>query len=196
VPEHAVPAHPAEFFGEYVPAQLNELRSSLGEISSPGAVVFDLGSAGAWSLRLVNGAPSVVAGIDADSLVRLTLSEADFPLIVVAGAERLATEAGEGRVLMAARVLALDGERARLLREAPGTVAIKLTSATGEHRLTMTLGPAEPQLEAPDCEIECALEDLWAIQGGSKNPLELLLDGKLRMTGKVELAMALGAALG
>jgi hypothetical protein len=191
-----VPAVPAEFFGEYVPEQLSALRSSLGEISSPGAVVFDLGSGGAWSLRLVSGKLSVTTGIDPDPLVRLTLSEADFALVVVAGAERLANEAGGGRVLMAARVLTLDAERARMLRDAPGSVAVKLTSAAGEHRLTMTLGRAEPRLDAPDCELECTLEDLWAIQSGSKNPFELLLDGKLRMTGKVELAMALGSALG
>jgi putative sterol carrier protein len=98
---------------------------------------------------------------------------------------------------VAARVLTVDAERARLLRDAPGSVALKLkASGGGEHRLTLTLGATPPKLDAPDCEIECALEDLWAIQSGTKNPFELLMDGKLRMSGKVELAMALGAALG
>ena len=191
----AVPTSPAEFFGEYVPAQLALLRVALGQVSSPGAVVFDLGSAGAWSLRLAAGVPSVSLGVDADPLMRITLSEADFAPIIVAGAQKLAGE-GAGRELMAARLLTVDLERARLLREAPGTVALKLKSGELEHRVTMTLGAASPGLAAPDCEIECALEDLWAIQGGSKNPFELLMDGKLRLSGKVELAMALGAALG
>jgi len=160
-------------------------------------VVFDLGAAGAWSLRIDAGAPSVKAGIDADPLVRLTMGAADFEPIIVGGAERIAESGAPGQKLVAARVLTVDADRARLLRDAPGSVALKLKAASGaEHRLTLTLGATPPKLDAPDCEIECALEDLWAIQSGTKNPFELLMDGKLRMTGKVELAMALGAALG
>ena len=84
-----------------------------------------------------------------------------------------------------------------MLREAPGSVALRLKAAAGsEHRLTVTLGGAAPKVDAPDCEVECALEDFWALQGGQKNAFELLMDGKLKMSGKVELAMALAAALG
>jgi hypothetical protein len=192
-----IPRSPERFFGEYVPAQLALLGSSLGHFSSAGAVIFDLGAAGAWSLRVEGGAPSVKHGIDADPLVRLTLAPADFEAVVVAGADKLGLENAPERALVAARVLTVDADRARLLREAPGSVALKLKApAGGEHRVTLTLGPVAPKLEAPDCEIECALEDLWAIQSGAKNPFELLMDGKLRMTGKVELAMALSAALG
>jgi putative sterol carrier protein len=83
------------------------------------------------------------------------------------------------------------------LREAPGSVALKLTAPDGtEHVLTLTLGNAPPKPGAPDCEIACALEDFWALQSGAKNAFELLMDGKLKMSGKVELAMALAAALG
>lgn len=192
-----IPRSPERFFGEYVPAELARLGASLGKLSSVGAVVFDLGASGAWSLRIEAGAPSVKPGIDAEPLVRLSMNAADFEPIIVGGAERIAESGAPGQKLVAARVLTVDAERARLLRDAPGSVALKLKAAGGaEHRLTLTLGATPPKLEAPDCEIECALEDLWAIQSGTKNPFELLMDGKLRMTGKVELAMALGAALG
>ena len=192
-----IPRSPEQFFGEYVPAELARLGASLGKLSSVGAVVFDLGAGGAWSLRIEAGAPSVKSGIDAEPLVRLTMSAADFEPIIVGGAERIAQSNAPGQTLVAARVLTVDADRARLLRDAPGSVALKLKAASGtEHRLTLTLGATAPKLDAPDCEIECALEDLWAIQSGTKNPFELLMDGKLRMTGKVELAMALGAALG
>jgi hypothetical protein len=191
----SVPATPAEFFGDYVPAQLALLRPHLSAQSSPGAVVFDLGRAGAWSLRLESGVPAVTTGIASDPLVRFTLSDADFAPIIVAGAEKLVGEES-GRQLMAARVLTVDLERARLLRDAPGSIALKLKGPAALHRLTVTLGGVEPKLDPADCEIECALEDLWAIQSGSKNPFELLMDGKLVLSGKVELAMALGAALG
>ena len=192
-----IPRSPARFFGEYVPAELARLGASLGKLSSVGAVVFDLGESGAWSLRIEAGAPSVKPGIDAEPLVRLSMNAADFEPIIVGGAERIAESGAPGQKLVAARVLTVDADRARLLRDAPGSVALKLKASGGaEHRLTLTLGATPPKLDAPDCEIECALEDLWAIQSGTKNPFELLMDGKLRMTGKVELAMALGAALG
>lgn len=192
-----VPRSPERFFGEYVPGELARLGASLGKLSSVGAVVFDLGAAGAWSLRIANGTPSVQSGVASDPLVRVTLAAADFEPIVVEGAEKIGGNDAAGRELVAARVLTVDADRARMLREAPGSVALKLKSATGaEHRLTITLGTAQPKPEAPDCEVECALEDFWALQGGQKNAFQLLMDGKLKMTGKVELAMALAAALG
>jgi hypothetical protein len=192
-----IPRSPERFFGEYVTAELARLGASLGKLSSVGAVVFDVGAAGAWSLRLEGGAPSVRAGVDADPLVRVTLAAADFEPIIVAGAEKIGGNDAQGRELVAARVLTVDADRARLLREAPGSVALRLRSAAGaEHRLTVTLGATPPKVDAPDCEVECALEDFWALQGGQKNAFELLMDGKLKMSGKVELAMALAAALG
>jgi hypothetical protein len=192
-----IPRSPARFFGEYVPAQLAQVGAALGNFSSSGAVVFDLGAAGAWSLRFESGTPSVKSGIAVDSLVRLTLAPADFEPIIVDGAQKLALDSAPERALVAARVLTVDADRARLLREAPGSVVLKLKAESGvEHRLTLTLGSVAPKLDAPDCQVECALEDLWAIQSGAKNAFELLMDGKLRMSGKVELAMALGAALG
>ncbi len=192
-----IPRSPERFFGEYVPEELSRLKATLGERSSAGAVVFALTSGEAWSLTLERGEVRVAAGVAADPLVRITLDPDDFVPVIVAGAERLGNETGVERQLMAARVLTVDAERARLLREAPGSVALVLTSAQGKkHRVVMTLGAAVPKLDAPDCTLECALEDLWAIQSGTRNAFELLMEGKLQMTGKVELAMALGAALG
>jgi putative sterol carrier protein len=93
------------------------------------------------------------------------------------------------------RALVLDEDRVRMLKEAKGSLAIKLTSAAGEHQLLLTLGKDASSGPA-DCELACALEDLWALQSGAKNPFELLMDGKVKMTGNVQLAMVLGAALG
>jgi putative sterol carrier protein len=191
-----LPRDAARFFGEYVPAQLGRLKPSLADASSPGAVVFEVTGVGAWSLRLVSGVATITPGVDPDSLVRIALAEADFEPVVVAGAERFANDVEPARQLMAARVLTVDQERARLLREAPGTLGLKLSSDAGEHRLTLTLGGAAPKPDAPDCEIACALQDLWSIQSGDKNAFELLMEGKLQLTGRMELAMALAAALG
>ena len=116
--------------------------------------------------------------------------------MIVAGAERLAANSGFDRGLVAVRVLTLDDERARMLRETKGSLLLRLSSPEAERKLTLTLGGVAPKLDTPDAEIACALEDLWAIQSGKKNPFELLMDGKLRLSGNVQLAMALGAALG
>lgn len=191
-----IPRSPERFFKEYVPAEMARLKSTLGDRSSAGAVAFEVTGGGTWSLSLDHGNVRVTEGLTPDVLVRLTLTADDFEPIVVLGAERLGSEGGLERQLVAARVLTVDAERARLIREAPGSVALKLAGPNGQtHRLVVTLGAGAPKLDAPDCELECALEDLWAIQSGARNPFELLMDGKLKLTGKVELAMALGSAL-
>ena len=191
-----VPHSPAEFFEHYAPEHVARLGGALGDRSSPGAVVFELGSEGAWSLRLEQGRVAVARGVAEDAIVRITLSPEDFAVVVVGGAERLGDDAGLERQLVAVRALTLDAERARLLRESAGSLRLRLTSPEGDRNLTLTLGGAAPKLDAPDAELGCALEDLWAIQSGVKNPFELLMEGKLTISGNMQLAMALGAALG
>jgi SCP-2 sterol transfer family protein len=190
-----IPRSPARFFGEYVPAELAGLGSDFPERSSPGAVVFEVGG-DAWSLRLQAGKVVVESGVAPDTLLRLTLAPEDFEPVVVAGAERLSKAGGPERQIVAARALSIDVERARMLRDSGGTVLLQLTSGAATHRLLVSIGGSNPKPDAPDCEIECAVDDLFAIQSGAANPLQLLLDGKIRIKGKAELALALGAALG
>jgi putative sterol carrier protein len=90
----------------------------------------------------------------------------------------------------------MDVERARMLRETGGSVLLRLASGSAEHRVLVSIGGSTPKHDAPDCEIECALTDLFAIQSGTANPFQLLLDGKIRIKGNAELALAVGAALG
>jgi len=190
-----IPRSPARFFGEYVPAELAAVGSSFPERSSPGAVVFEVGT-DAWSLRLQGGKVVVDSGVADDTLLRLAVTPEDFEPVIVGGAERLAATGGPDQKLVAARALSIDVERARMLRETGGTVALVLARGASTHRLVVGIGPAKPKLDAPDCEIECALDDLFAIQSGAANPFQLLLDGKLRIKGNAELALAVGAALG
>jgi hypothetical protein len=189
-----IPRSPARFFGEYVPEHFAGMGSALSERSSPGAIAFEVGEE-AWSLRLQAGRVKVEPGIAADTLLRMTLSAADFEPVIIAGVERL-EESGLERQLVAGRALAIDVERARLLRETGGSVLLSLASGTTTHRVLVSVGGTTPKPDAPDCEIECALVDLWSIQSGSGNPFQLLLDGKLRIKGNAELALAVGAALG
>jgi hypothetical protein len=190
-----VPRSPARFFGDYVPAHLARIGSAFRDQSSPGAIVFEIGDE-AWSLKLEQGKVVVQSGIASDALLRLTLSASDFEPVIVRGAERLDEQAGIERQLVAARALAIDEERARLLRDTGGSVLLLLSSDAGEHRVVVSIGGTTPKPDAPDCEIEVSLADLWSIQSGSVNPFQLLLDGKIRIKGNAELALAVGAALG
>lgn len=189
-----IPRSPARFFGEYVPAQFARIGSTSSERTSPGAIAFEVGDE-AWSLRLRDGSVSVEPGVADDTLLRITLSVADFEAVIVAAAERM-NEDGVERQLVAGRALAIDVERARLLRESGGTVLLSLANGAAAHRVLVSVGGSTPRPDAPDCEIECGLADLWAIQSGSANPFQLLLDGKIRIKGNAELALAVGAALG
>ncbi|HEY3500940.1 MAG TPA: SCP2 sterol-binding domain-containing protein [Polyangiaceae bacterium] len=191
-----IPRSPARFFEEYAPQHVAKLGAALAGKSSPGAIAFDLGPAGSWSLRLAHGQVEVTKGLAGDTLVLITLSPEDFEAVIVLGAERLGEEAGLERQLVAVRVLTIDADRARLLRESPGTLLLRLGAPAGERRLTLTIGGVPPKPDQPDAELGCELEDLWAIQGGAKNPFELLMEGRLKISGDMQLAMALGAALG
>jgi hypothetical protein len=190
-----IPRTPAAFFERYVPEHMARLGGAFAGRSSPGAIAFDVLGAGSWSLRLRAGKIEVAGGVADDALFRVTVAEPDFAIVVVEGAVRLGDEAGLERQLVAVRALVLDDDRVRLLREARGSMAIKLTSAAGDHELRITLGAGAPETTA-DCELACALDDLWALQSGAKNPFELLMDGKVKITGNAQLAMVLGAALG
>lgn len=190
-----IPRSPERFFGDYVPAMLAGLGAEFRERSSPGAIAFEVG-ADAWSLRLTGGTVVVEPGVATDTLLRMTLSADDFEPVIVAGAQRLDGSAGLERGLVAGRALSIDVERARMLRESAGTVRLELASGAAKHRVAVSIGGSTPKLEAPDCVIECALEDLWGIQSGTANPFQLLLDGKIRLQGNAELALAVAAALG
>jgi hypothetical protein len=190
-----IPRLPAAFFERYVPEHMARLGGAFAGRSSPGAIAFDVTGAGSWSLRLKDGSIDVSSGIATDALFRVALAESSFEPVLVRGAERLGDEAGLERQLVAVRALVLDDDRVRMLRESRGTLAIKLASPEGEHQLLLSLGADAPVASA-ECELACALEDLWALQSGAKNPFELLMDGKVKITGNVQLAMVLGAALG
>jgi hypothetical protein len=115
-----VPRTPSAFFESYVPAHIARLGGAFAGRSSPGAITFDIGGVGAWSLRLRDGAIEVQPGAASDALFRVTVPAEDFEPVLVAGAERLGEDAGLERQLVAVRALVLDDERVRMLREVSG----------------------------------------------------------------------------
>jgi len=46
-------------------------------------------------------------------------------------------------------------------------------------------------IDKPTCDVSCTLEDFWKLQSGEANAFELLMDGRLRLGGDAQIAMAL-----
>ncbi len=188
-----VPSSPEAFFGSYIPARFSEL-SGLGQASSAGSVVFSVPGAGAWAYRLTLGKLVVEAGAPADAIVRITVPDASFAPIVLAGAERLTGEAlSPEKQLLAFRALTLDSERAALIRGVSGSVAFAVVDGASTHRVFVTPGSAEPNVAAPECEVSCEAASFWALQSGTMNPFELLMSGKLSIKGDAQIPMALSS---
>jgi len=188
-----VPSSPEAFFGSYIPARFADLHG-LEHASSPGSVVFSVPTAGSWAYRLMGGKLGVESGARGDAIVSITVPEASFAPIVLAGAERLAGEAlSPERQLLAFRALTLDAERAALIRSVKGSVAFAIVDGDSTHRVFVTPGSAAPNLTAPECEVSCEADSFWALQSGTMNPFELLMSGKLSIKGDAQIPMALSS---
>jgi len=187
----SVPTNPAAFFGSYVPETFARMAEQLGGVSSLGAVVFHVGE-NPIALRLSEGKVLTSAEVPSDTLVQVSLAAEDFEPILVRGAEQLeSAAAGADRQLAVFRALLVDAERAALIRAVEGALSVELT---GErvHRLKLTPGARPPRASA-ECTVRCALSDFWAMQRGETNPFELMMNGKIQISGDAQIVMALSS---
>lgn len=186
----SVPSDPDAFFTSYLPARFAEVAAQLGVKASVGSVTARVLDAGEWSLRIDEGVLRIARGAEDDVMLQLTVTRADFDVLV---REPLA-EAGEKARLVRVgplRALAANPETARLVRHVPGSVLLVARDGPTKHRLLMTPGRRQADLERPDCTIDCALDDLRAANAGAVAPMQLFTSGKLRISGNVQIAMAL-----
>ena len=190
---HAVPESPEPFFTQYIPKRFAALTGFEG-VSSPGSILFAVPGVGAWAYRLSAGRLVHEQGPVSDAVVRITIPEASFVPIVVRGTERLAeTELSLERQMLAFRALTLDAERVALIRAVSGSVAFAVIDASSTHRVYVTPGGGEPNLNAPECEVSCEADAFWGLQTGARNPIELLMSGKLRIAGDAQIPIALSS---
>jgi putative sterol carrier protein len=184
---------PDDFFSQYLPQRFSGLAGFEG-LSSSGSVLFSVPAVGLWAFRLQSGQLIQGAGEAADALVRITIPEASFEPIMVRGSERLATlELSAERQMLAFRALTLDAERAAQIRAVIGSVCFALVDGADTHRVYVTPGSAEPNLARPECEVSCEAEAFWSLQTGAQNPLELWMNGKIRIAGDAQIPMALSS---
>ncbi len=184
------PASPREFFETYLPAWFAAASSS--QVTSPGALVFHIGVE-SYALRLASGKLQVSTGASTDAILQVSMSEADFAELI-RQAEAL-FQSGASDRLLALRSLSLDAERAKTIRNVDGSVAFEITDDDQVRTLLLSPGVAIAGGSPPACTVRVAASDFWALSRGEKNPFELLMDGKIRLQGRMEVAMALSSVL-
>jgi len=184
------PSAPREFFETYLPAWFAAASTAQG--SSPGSLVFHVGSE-SYALRLDAGKLEVRDGHTTDAILQVSMTNADFAELVRQG-EALFQSGASDRVL-ALRSLSLDAERAKMIRNVDGSVAFEITDEAEVRTLLLSPGVAVAGASPPACTVRIAATDFWALSRGDKNPFELLMDGKIRLQGRMEVAMALSSVL-
>jgi hypothetical protein len=186
-----VPSSPRDFFQSYLPAWF--AQTGAAAVTSPGSLVFHIGGE-SYALRLDAGALQVQAdAATADAILQVSLTDADFAELIRQGAP-LFEEGASDRVL-ALKSLSLDAERAALIRNVDGSVAFEITEQELVRTLLLSPGVAAAGSQPPACTVRLAATDFWALSRGEKNPFELLMDGKIRMQGRMDVAMALSSVL-
>jgi len=184
------PASPREFFETYLPGWFAAATPS--QFTSPGALIFHVGDE-SYALRLAAGKLLVSRSPAADAILQVSLAVADFAELVHQ-AEALLRSGASDR-LLALRALSLDAERAKMIRNVDGSVAFEIADGDQVRTLLLSPGVAIAGGSPPACTVRVAAEDFWALSRGEKNPFELLMDGKIRMQGRMEVAMALSSVL-
>lgn len=191
------PFDPEAFFSSFLPTRFESVAPSYSGVTSIGSLAFRVDER-VWSYRLVDGALELTRDVEDDVVLQVSASSDDFASLIAAAAERRAAS-GSGSALPASsfRALKLDAETARLVRRAPGSVLFAARDGDKVRRLLVTPGRRQPNFSSPDCTIESNLEDwIQAESGGAQAAMQLFVAGKLKITGNVQIAMALSSVLG
>jgi len=189
----SIPSSPETFFSQYIPERFSGLPG-FEQVSSVGSVAFAVPEIGVWAFRMRVGELLCELGLPSDPVVRITIPQASFEPIVVRGSERMAALAlSPEKQMLAFRALTLDSERVAQIRRVVGSVCFAVLDDQVSHRVYVTPGSAEPNLTSPECEISCESEAFWGLQTGTQNPIELLMSGKIKITGDAQIPMALSS---
>jgi hypothetical protein len=191
-----VPSDPESFFTSYLPARFANAAERLGASNSLGSVTARILDAGEWSLRITDGALVVTRGTEDDVMLQITVSRGDFDVLVREPFEHFESE-GRAPLLRVGplRALAASPDTARLVRHVPGSVLFVARDGATARRLLVTPGRRTADLGSAECTIECALDDLRESQEKGLPPMQLFVSGKLKISGNVQIAMALAGVL-
>jgi len=210
-----VPELPEPFLVEFLPA----IVSQFGALAAPAAAGTGGGAgrlpvrrraptsagigvrvvgAGEWTVRASEQALGVSPGIADDVVLQISLAAQDFgPLIVEPARRALAAHdsASVASELLArslwARLGRFDAETAELLRQQQGRILVRIDDAGTLRRVALTPGRVAYSLEAAECSVDCPLAALLELQEKRKNPLDLFYEGRIRIGGDAQLALAI-----
>jgi hypothetical protein len=189
------PLDPEEFFASFLPSRFESVAQHYAGVTSVGSVAFRIDEQ-VWSYRLSDGRLELLREMEDDVVLQVTVPGDDFGSLIAAAAERRAN-AGSAVPASAFRALRLDPETARLVRRVPGSVLFVARDGDEKRRLLITPGRREAKLATPDCTIESNLDDwVQAETGGAQAAMQLFVSGKLKITGNIQIAMALSSVLG
>ncbi len=191
-----VPSDPVRFLTEFLPGQFEAMKDTFVGKSSVGSMAFRVVDGGDWSMRLSDGAISVSEGVADDVIIQISIPVDDFYEVMIAGLE----EQGEAGLspetrLMAFKALFLDETQAGAVRNIKGSIAFSITDGGVTRRLIITPGDRQPNLDNPECRLECQMSDYLQLQAGKALPMQLAMSGKLRIVGDATLSIALNAVL-
>ena len=191
----SVPTDPDAFFTSYLPERYAIVAGRLGVERSVGSVTARIADDGEWSLRIEDGALRVSRGSEDDVMLQLTASRDDFDVLVRESLASADPKRNGAFGLGPLRALAANPETARLVRHVPGSVLVVARDGEASRRLLLTPGRRKADLSYAECTISVSLDDLRAAQAGAVPPMQLFTSGKLRITGNVQIAMALAGIL-
>jgi putative sterol carrier protein len=189
----APPESAAEFFLQFLPALLAARGEALPAVTSPGSIAVQVGDE-IFARRLERGrlhAEQQPPNGASDPIVKLSLSPEDF---VALAREVFARFQASGMSrLLALQALEVDQERAKLLRNVDGSVLFEIVDQNQTRRLLLSPGASSAATATAACTVTIDATSFWALAAGEKNPLELMMEGKVRVQGRLELALALSS---
>lgn len=130
-----------------------------------------------------SGVTRVESASDPNPTFRLRLDPASF--------ERLLAPVSATASAKALRVPTLDTETLDLVAAAAG--CLEATFEEDGKSYQITFGPGNR--DDVGCRIRCDLADFERVRAGTAQPFELLMNGKLRIEGDPQIALALGGLL-
>lgn len=187
----SVPTDPTRFFAKFLPGAYERIREQFVHYSSPGSFGIRIGMQ-AWSLRINDGSLEVTQSAEPDALMSLATSPGDFAALCSLIAEDDSASDFPSAPFM------WDAETAALVRQLPGLIVVEIEQDAASFRLVIGPGSRstpDHELSDSDCRVRCKMSDLVEVRRGKQSPMQLFLDGKLQLSGNVQIALALGGLL-
>jgi hypothetical protein len=177
--------NPKAFFEDWLPKTFAEAGEGT-DISAAAefTVLVEVGADG-WWLALEQGKLSVTQPARAEEATfRIRTDPVSFEKLLT---ESLALLDNRKPKLQALR---LDAETRKLLVNVPQGLKLVVDGETWRAEVAFSPGRVDPAESG--CTLTCAMADLRDVQAGRANPMELFMNGRLKLDGNVEIAMALG----